>query len=131
MAARKDPTDRLEKILVRMGYLTERSVLETLGQMVKMPVIDLAQTDIDLDTLRKMPPKLVHKRKLIPIGRHNGTLRVATNDPFDIYAFDELRMLTGLNVQTVLATESEINNVIKKYFGVGGDTIATLVEDEK
>ena len=129
-AARKDPTERLEKILVRLGYVTERVVLDALSELVKMPVVDLASTEIDLDILKMVPSKLIHKRKLIPIARQNGTLKVATNDPFDIYAFDELRMLTGLNIQPMLATESEINNVLKKVFGVGGDVVKTLVDEE-
>ncbi|MEE8170643.1 MAG: ATPase, T2SS/T4P/T4SS family, partial [Phycisphaerae bacterium] len=131
VAARKDETERIERILVRQGVVTERSVLETLSEMVRMPVVDLTQIEIDEDMLRRMPKKLIHRRKLIPIGRNNGALEVATNDPFDIYAFDELRMLTGLDIKPVLAAESEINAVIKKYFGVAGGTIADLVEEAK
>lgn len=130
LALRGSPSERIEKTLVRLGYLTERSVLDTLSGLVHMPVVDLTQIDIDVETLKSMPKKLVHKNKLIPIDRQNGTLRVATNDPYEIYAFDELRMLTGLSISPVLATESEINAVIKKYFGVAGGTIADLVEEE-
>ena len=57
----------------------------------------------------------------------NGTLTVATSDPFDLYAFDELRLLTGLEVQPVLAPEEEIDKVIKAHYGVGGDTIDEMM----
>ena len=56
-----------------------------------------------------MPSRLVHRRKLVPICKNNGVLKVATCDPFDLYAFDELRMLTGLQVEPVLASEAEID----------------------
>jgi general secretion pathway protein E/type IV pilus assembly protein PilB len=129
--AQRDPSERVEKILVRMGFVTEHSVLETLSEMVHMPVVDLNTVEIDVEQLKMMPKKLIHRRKLIPIARHNGTLRVATNDPFDIYAFDELRMLTGLDITPVLSTESEINAVIKKHFGLAGGTVSELVEEER
>jgi len=130
MQAKRDPTERLDRILVRLGYLAERDVLEVLGEQLHFPVVDLAKATIDVETLKQMPAKLVHRRKLIPLEKTNGKIRVATCDPFDLYGFDELRMITGLDVAPVLAAETEINNVIKKYFGVGGDTISQLVDDD-
>lgn len=126
------PTDRLDRVLVRLGYCREADVLEALGTLYHFDVVDLSGGDVpvDLELLRKMPSKLVHRAKLIPLDRDNGALRVATPDPFQIYAFDELRMLCGLEVKPVLAKESEINEIIKKHFGVGGDTVSRLVEDE-
>ncbi len=128
--ARRDPTERLDRILVRLGFVDERDVLAILGEQLSFPVVDLTRAQIDVETLRQMPAKLVHRRKLIPLEKTNGKIRVATCDPFDLYGFDELRMLTGLDVMPVLAAESEINAVIKKYFGVGGDTISQLVDDD-
>src|SRR5262249_55989014 len=113
--------ERLDRAIVRLGYCSETNVLTALGQLYQMDVVDLSAggVHIDLATLKKMPIKLVHKSKLIPLDRHNGSLRVATSDPLQIYAFDELRMFTGLEVEPVLAKESEISEVIKKHLGVG------------
>jgi len=126
------PTDRLDRTIVRLGYCSETNVLTALGELYQMDVVDLAgtATPVDIDTLKKMPSKLVYRSKLIPLDKFNGSIRVATSDPFQIYAFDELRMLTGLEVKPVLAKESEINEVIKKHLGVGGDTISQLVDEE-
>jgi type II secretion system protein E len=126
------PTDRLDRVLVRMGYCTETAVLNALGSLYHFDVVDLTQADLKVDTdiLRKMPSKLVHRSKLIPLDRVNGSIRVATPDPFQIYAFDELRMVCGLEVKPVLAKESEINEIIKKYFGVGGDTVSQLIDED-
>ena len=76
-----------------------------------------------------MPLKLVHRRTLMPLSRNNGTLVVATGDPFDVYALDELQMLTGLHVQPVLASPREIARLIKTHFGVGGETVTALVQE--
>ena len=78
-----------------------------------------------------MPAKLIHKRGLIPIQRVNGLLRVATADPYDITAFDDLRMQTGLKIEPVLASESEIQRLIRQHFGVGGSTIDEMIEDQQ
>jgi len=126
------PTDRLDRVLVRLGYCTETAVLGALGELYHFDVVDLTGGDVqvNVELLRKMPSKLVHRAKLIPLDRVNGSLRVATPDPFQIYAFDELRMLCGLEVRPVLAKESEINEIIKKHFGVGGDTVSQLIDED-
>lgn len=126
------PTDRLDRVLVRLGYCSETAVLGALGELYHFDVVDLAGGDVqvNVELLRKMPSKLVHRAKLIPLDRENGSLRVATPDPFQIYAFDELRMLCGLEVRPVLAKESEINEIIKKHFGVGGDTVSQLIDED-
>lgn len=126
------PTDRLDRVLVRMGYCSETQVLHALGELYHFDVIDLTHPDIkvDMEILKKMPSKLVHRSKLIPLDRVNGSIRVATPDPFQIYAFDELRMICGLEVKPILAKESEINEIIKKYFGIGGDTVRELIDED-
>ena len=65
----------------------------------------------------------------MPLSRENGTLVVATGDPFDVYALDELQTLTGLHVQPVLASPREIARLIKTHFGVGGETVTALVAE--
>ncbi len=125
-------SDRLDQVLVRLGYCNEMTVLKALGKLYHFDVVDLtdATVIVDVDIMKKMPSKLVHRSKLIPLNRENGSIRVATRDPFQIYAFDELRMITGLDVRPVLAKENEINEVIKRYFGVGGDTVSKLVDED-
>lgn len=126
------PTDRLDRVLVKLGYCSETAVLGALGKLYHFDVVDLTDpnTVVDVDILRQMPSKLIHRAKLLPLDRVNGSLRVATPDPFQIYAFDELRMICNLEIRPVLAKESEINEVIKKHFGVGGDTVSQLVDED-
>jgi type II secretion system protein E len=81
--------------------------------------------------LEEMPQRLVHRKNLMPISRNNGTLVVATGDPFDPYALDELHTLTGLHIQPVLAPPREIARLIKAHFGVGGDTISALMAEKE
>lgn len=130
MAARRSSSERLDRILVRMGFVDERDVLEIQGEQMSMPVVDLASVQIDQQLLRMVPARLVHKRGLIPIEKTADTLRIATADPFDFTAHDELRMLTGLKVEPVLASEVEIQRLIRQHFGVGGSTIDEMIDED-
>src|SRR5207245_5423118 len=71
----------------------------------------------------------VHGHNLRPLERDNGTLIVATGDPFDVYALDELQTVTGLHVIPVLASPREIARLIKTHFGVGGETVSSLMQE--
>jgi general secretion pathway protein E/type IV pilus assembly protein PilB len=131
LAARKSPQDRIDRILVRMGLVQERDVLEVLGEQMSIDVVDLTDFAVATELLKEMPTRLIHKRGMIPIEKTNGTLRVATADPFDITALDELRLLTGLKIEPVLASETEIQRLIRQHFGVGSSTVDEMTEDEE
>jgi general secretion pathway protein E/type IV pilus assembly protein PilB len=119
------------QVLVDKGYVKEAAILPVLAEEFGLELIDLTHATIEPDVLAAMPLKLVHRKNLMPVARHNGTLVVATGDPFDAYALDELHTLTGLHVMPVLAPPREIARLIKAHFGVGGDTLAALMEEKK
>ena len=76
---------RLDRALVKIGCLTEEKLLEVLSEQLSIPLIDLASTEISKEALSAIPPKLVFRKNIVPISRENGTLTVATSDPFDLY----------------------------------------------
>jgi general secretion pathway protein E/type IV pilus assembly protein PilB len=118
---------RLDQVAVEMGFVSEEDVLRTFGEEVGLNFIDLAETKIVLSQLKSFPQKLIHRQSLFPIARHNGTLVVATSDPFDLYPLDEVASATGLSVEPVLASRAEINKLIKTHLGVGSETIEGLL----
>jgi len=126
--ARK-PSERIEHCLVRLGYINERDYLNVYAEQLLIPLVELGDIDLDQELLRQTPSKVVHRDRVIPIDRHDGTIRVATNNPFNLYAFDELRMLMGAKIETVLATSEDISRVIKEEFGIGGDTVEQMIGD--
>jgi general secretion pathway protein E/type IV pilus assembly protein PilB len=126
-------TTRLDVAAVDMGFLTEEAALRALGDEFGIPYVDLEQQEIDLSLLAGFPPKLIHRHSLFPIQRRNGTLTVATSDPFDLYPLDELSATTGLTIEPVLAPREQIARRIKTHLGVGSETIDDLLalqEDE-
>jgi general secretion pathway protein E/type IV pilus assembly protein PilB len=124
-----EPTRPIHELLIDRGFAKEEDVLAVLAEEFGMEVMDLTKVTVDPETLRSVPVKLVHRHTLMPLSRHNGTLVVATSDPFNVYALDELQTLTGLVVQPVLASPKEVARLIKTHFGVGGDTVAQLAKD--
>ena len=118
--------ERLDHALVRLGFVSSGQVLEAIGQQFAMPIVDLNGLEVAEDILGTLPPKLVFKQQCVPIGRNNGALQVATCDPFELTAFDELRLLTGMAIELVLADEQDIRKFIRTHYGVAGDTLDEL-----
>jgi type II secretion system protein E len=123
------PGKPLHSLIIEQAFAKEEDVLPVLAEQFGMELVDLASATVDPETLKVMPSKLVHRRNLMPLSRSNGSLIVATGDPFDIYAIDELQTLTGLHVHPVLASPREITRLIKIHFGVGGETVNAMVAD--
>jgi general secretion pathway protein E/type IV pilus assembly protein PilB len=121
---------RLDVAAVDLGLVTEEAALRALGDEVGIPFVDLEQQKIDLSLLRGFPLKLIHRHSLFPLERQNGTLRVATSDPFDLYPLDELSATTGLTIEPVLAPRSQIARQIKTHLGVGSETIDDLMAQQ-
>jgi general secretion pathway protein E/type IV pilus assembly protein PilB len=118
---------RLDQAAVQLGLITEEAALRALGEEVGLDFIDLAEADIDLTLLGKFPQKFIYRESLFPVRQTNGTLVVATNDPFNLYPLDELSVATGLTVVPVLASRVEIAKLIKTHLGVGGETVEGLL----
>src|SRR5687768_17260862 len=118
---------RLDRAVIQLGFLTEKQMLELLGEQLHLPIVSLEDVTIDNQTLKSLPPRFVYRKRLVPISRENGTLRVAMSDAFDNYVLDEIRLVTGLQIEQVLASGEEIEKLIKTHYGVGGDTVDEMV----
>ena len=123
--------ERLDHTLVRLGHVGPDGVLEAIGRQFDMPIVDLSEIQVAEEVLRILPSRLVFKQLCVPIRRDGNTLQVATCDPFELSAFDELRLLTGLGVELVLADERDLRKFIRSNYGVAGDTLDALGGDEE
>ncbi len=125
------PNRPLHEVLIERGFAKEEDVLAALADEFGMELVDLTKMDVEADVLKSIPLKIVHRHTLMPLSRKNGTLTVATGDPFNVNALDELQMLTGLQITPVLASPREIARFIKTHYGVGGDTVSALIEERQ
>lgn len=111
-----DKSKRLGAILVEYGYVTEDQLLTALSKRLNVLVLDLNDTPIDLEAAAKIPQNIAFKYTLIPIGEENNHLVVAMNDPLDFYAIEDLRLITNMNIDVVLATREVILETIRKTY---------------
>ena len=111
-----DKSKRLGAILVDYGYVTEAQLLAALSKRLNVPVLDLNDTAIDLEAAGKIPQNIAFKYTLLPIAEENNHLIVAMNDPLDFYAIEDLRLITNMNIDVVLAQREVILETIRKSY---------------
>jgi general secretion pathway protein E/type IV pilus assembly protein PilB len=112
---------------IQHGYVEEEAALQALAEEVGLEFVDLRSVDVDLKLVNQFPQKLIYRHSLFPIRRDNGSLVVATSNPLDLYPLDEAAAVTGLSITPVVAEKSEISKLVKKYLGVGSETVEGLL----
>ena len=109
---------RLGRSLVAMGFLREEAVLATVGAQLGIPVVELGDRSVPSAVLRLLPERLIRARRVLPLGRvgggPSGVVVVATADPFDLPALDELAFAAGRGVRPVLAGEGDLDRAIAR-----------------
>jgi type IV pilus assembly protein PilB len=107
---------QLGEILGKLGFVNEDTILRYMADQYNMGVINLQNIVIPRSLIKKIPFQLIEKYNIIPIGIKGDTLTIATSDPTDDEAIDQVQLLTNLKVDIVLATASGIKNVIRYVF---------------
>ncbi|HEY2745398.1 MAG TPA: type IV-A pilus assembly ATPase PilB, partial [Polyangia bacterium] len=126
---------RLGYSLTKLGILDETELTNFLSKQYGVPSINLADFEISPDVLQLVPAELAKRHQLLPVNRAGATLIVAMSDPSNIYAIDDLKFRTGLNIEVVVASEVAIDEAITRYYekqvtydDVLGDIDADAVE---
>lgn len=114
---------RLGGALVHLGIVDEAAVVGALGTQLGIPVIDLAGRKIDRDVLRLVPERIIQSRRVLPVEllaeTRRGPLLLATNDPLDMQALDEVAFASEKVVRPVLATKGQIDVAVSRLLGLG------------
>ena len=112
---------RLESNLVKMGYIKEDDLLSFLSLYYRVPSVKLSKIEINPNVMKLIPSSTAKKYFIIPIQRVGPKLTLAMTDPSNIPVIDEIKFMTGFNVEPVVASETEIIDAIKKFYGGGGN----------
>lgn len=104
------------ELLVQMGFLTDRDRVRALGMNWGVPFIDLSDSRPDPEVVQLLPPEVARRHKAVPVMRENGRLTVALANPLDIFAIDDIRMQTGLEIEALIATEEDILNAQRQFY---------------
>ncbi len=108
---------RLGSILIKLGFATEDQVTSILSRQYGYPYINLSKFELSPKVKEWVPAEIARKYMLVPVDRAGATLTVAMADPTNLYAIEELKFLTGLNIQPAVASESSIMEAIEKLYG--------------
>lgn len=115
----------LGRILVKNGFLREEDLLKILSEQLNISYIKLDKASIDSLAIKKVPAKFARHYKVIPVNFQDNILTIATTDP--LRSLDDIRLFLGYELKPVLATESEILEAIKQYYGVGAETVEDII----
>lgn len=115
--------DKLGKVLVKRGVLTEQQLMETLEFILGIPQVQISRMQIDPDAVKMLPPQLIRQHKVLPISRHNNSITVAMADPLNQQSIDDLRMASGQDIIPVLASERELDIAIRQYLAFRLDPV--------
>src|SRR3989338_3015820 len=107
---------RLGYNLAKLGYIKEKDLTTFLSRQYGIPAVDLATTEIDPEVIKLIPEDVANKYQVIPISRTGSTLVLAMADPSNIFAIDDIKFLTGYNVESMVASEVAIKAAIEKYY---------------
>jgi type IV pilus assembly protein PilB len=127
--AQKVDGGKLGYQLTKLGYIEESQLTEFLSRQYGVPAINLAEFEIDADVIKLIPKEVAEKHQVVPVNRAGGSLIVAMSDPSNIFAIDDIKFLTGYNIEVVVSAEASIQAAIEKYYrnaGGGGDAFANL-----
>jgi type IV pilus assembly protein PilB len=132
---------RLGAALIKLGYVQEHDLASFLSKHYGVPSVDLAEFEPDPAIVELIPSEVAQKYQLVPLNRAGATLIVAMADPSNIFAIDDIKFMTGFNVEVVVAAEAAIKDSIDRFYDQSStmaDTLAGLddfddlevVEDE-
>jgi type IV pilus assembly protein PilB len=110
---------RLGTSLVKLGILTDDDISDVLSRQYGVPAVDLKDFAFDPALLRLIPAETAAKYNVIPVGRSGNTLTLAMTDPTNVFAMDDIKFRTGLNVEPVVASETAIQAAVVHHYGSG------------
>jgi type IV pilus assembly protein PilB len=131
LAEQKGSADKLGTILVRLGFITEDSLVSFLSKQYSIPAITVAQVDPDPDVLKLVPEQIAKKHSVLPIKRMGNVLTLAMADPTNVFALDDVGFMTGLQIQPVVASEAAIRKAFERLYETGASVTDMMSELEE
>jgi type IV pilus assembly protein PilB len=103
--------------LIKLGYVKDDEITALLSKQYGVPSIALGSFDVDAAVVKLVPSETAQKYQIIPLSRSGATLTIAMTDPTNVFAMDDIKFMTGYNVEPVVASETAVLDAIAKYYG--------------
>jgi type IV pilus assembly protein PilB len=119
--------------LAKLGYISDGEITNFLSSQYRVPAVNLEEYEIDQEVLKLVSREVCDKHKIIPVSRAGSSLIMAMADPTNLHAIDDIKFLTGFNVEPVVASETAIQAAVEQYYQSGpsyDDVMAGFDEEE-
>lgn len=117
----------LGQALIRAGLVDENTLTGCMGEVYNLPVMDLDTNQVELECIDLVPGDVARKFQVLPVTRRGRILTVAMSNPSNIFAIDDIKFITGLDVQAVVVGEMAIKKAIDKYYATA-DSLSEIME---
>src|SRR4051812_21599758 len=108
---------KLGKAFVSLGYVRDEEITSLLSRQYGVPSINLDHFEVDASIIKIIPSETSRKYQILPLSRSGATLTIAMADPTNVFAMDDIKFMTGYNVEPVVASETSLEEAIEKYYG--------------
>src|SRR6266480_5161770 len=105
--------------LIKLGYVKDEEITALLSKQYGVPSIALTQFEIDPAVVKLVPAETAQKYQIVPLSRSGATLTIAMTDPTNVFAMDDLKFMTGYNVEPVVASETAVVAAVLRYYPTG------------
>ncbi len=109
----------LSYTLAKLGYISDGEITDFLSAQYRLPAVNLEDYDIEEDVIKLVAKDVCEKHRVIPVSRSGSSLIVAMADPTNLHAIDDIKFLTGYNVEPVVASETAVHAAIERYYAAG------------
>src|SRR4051794_8962488 len=117
----KEQSCRLGSALVKLGFLSDEDVTNFLSRQYGVPAINLSYFEIDTQVVKLVPFETAKRYQILPLSRVGASLTIAMVDPTNVFAMDDIKFMTGFNIEPVVASETAIMEGIDKAYNTGGN----------
>ncbi len=117
LRVQKETGGKLGETLIKLGFVSEEDITECLSQQFGVPSINLAHFEIDPSVIKLIPADVARKYNILPVNKTGATITIAMADPTNVFAMDDIKFMTGYNVEPVVASEIGIKAAIDNYYG--------------
>jgi type IV pilus assembly protein PilB len=121
--------ETLDRCLEKLGFISGKELLKFLSERYNLPSADLSATLVEAGVLELVPPEVASRFRVVPLRRQGRVLSVAMANPSDFYAVDDIKFITGLEVQPCVATESMIKDAIGRFYDNSAEALDKLMKD--
>src|SRR6266852_6281206 len=117
LKVQKDTGSKLGETLIKLGFVSEEDITECLSQQFGVPSINLDHFEIDASVIKLINADVARKYNILPVNKTGATITIAMADPTNVCAMDDIKFMTGYNVEPVVASETSLEEAIDKYYG--------------